>query len=122
MCTLVLVVMISSSDGIVGGLILRGGVRTFFGLLTNRVVSFCWRRRVQGAQVTEPLLLTAPELPDLVRNLVLGVADLFSDNILLLLREFPGAVVLVVVQSVSGPHSETCSPLGTHQLGFAPRP
>lgn len=41
MCMPVLVVvMISSSDGIVGGLILRGGVRTFFGLLTNRHVNF----------------------------------------------------------------------------------
>lgn len=38
-CVLVLII-ISSSGSIVVGHILRGGVRTFFGLLTNRVVNF----------------------------------------------------------------------------------
>lgn len=70
----------------------------FFGLLTNRVVSFRRRRQGQGAQVTEPLLLAAPEPPDLVRDLILRVADLVFDDVLLVWREFPGAVILVIVR------------------------
>lgn len=94
----VVVVFMISSSGIIGvGLNLRGGVRTFFGLLTNGVVNFRGRTHGDDAQVAEPLLLAAPELPDLVRDLVLGVADLVFDDILLLRREFPGAVILIVI-------------------------
>lgn len=94
----VVVIMISSSCIIGGGLNLRGRVRTFFGLLTNRVVSFRRRRQGQGAQITEPLLLAPPEPPDFVRDLVLGVPNLVFDDVLLVWREFPGAVILVIVR------------------------
>lgn len=97
-CMRVVVVFMISSSGIIGGgLNLRGGVRTFFGLLTSGVVNFRGRGQGQDAQVAEPLLLAAPELPDLVRDLVLGVADLVFDDILLLWRKFPGAVILVMI-------------------------
>lgn len=94
----VVVIMISSSCIIGGGLNLRGCVRTFFGLLTNRVVSFRRRRQGQGTQITEPLLLAPPEPPDFVRDLVLGVPNLVFDDVLLVWREFPGAVILVIVR------------------------
>lgn len=94
----VVIMIISSSCIIDGGLNLRGSVRTFFGLLTNRVVSFRRHRQGQGAQVTEPLLLAAPEPPDFVRDLVLGVPDLVLDNVLLVWREFPGSVILVIAR------------------------
>lgn len=95
MCVGVMI-MISSSGNISGGLILRSVVRTFFGLLTNRRINFWWARQGKSAQVPESLLLAALELPDFVRNVILCVADLVLDDVLLLLREFPGAVVLEI--------------------------
>lgn len=92
--------MISSSCIIGGGFILRSEVRTFFGLLTNRGVNFWRRRRGQGAQFRESLLLAALELPDFFGDLILGVADLVFDGIFLLFRELPGAVILIIRGSV----------------------
>lgn len=98
-CVFVCVVVVISSSGIIGGgLNLRVVVRMFFGLLTDRVVNLHWRRPGQGAQLNEPLLLAAPELPDLVRDLVLDIANLILDDVLLLRREFPGAVILATTR------------------------
>lgn len=117
----VVVIMISSSGIIGGGLNLRGGVRTFFGLLTNRVVNFHGRRQRQGAEIAEPLLLAAPKSPDLVCDLVLGVADLVFDDVLLLWREFPRAVILVIIRYGQwlACQSRTVWTLKTYQLGLA---